>query len=109
MVVEQPVTHRARVINIAPKRIVTQRKKLSHAGPKTANREAELTAPTGVGSGDLLDHLVSISKKSFNPKRVSGGFRLMQNALKLLQVTNQIDVVVLVFDDLLSLAAKVRR
>ena len=31
-----------------------QRQKLSHAGPKTVNREAEGTAPTGVGSGDLL-------------------------------------------------------
>jgi hypothetical protein len=31
-----------------------QRKKLSHAGSKTVNREAERTAPTGVGSGDWL-------------------------------------------------------
>jgi len=31
-----------------------QRKKLSHAGPQIVNREAELTAPTGVGSGERL-------------------------------------------------------
>jgi predicted RNA-binding protein with TRAM domain len=31
--------------------------KLSHAGPETANREAELTAPTDVGSGALLGHV----------------------------------------------------
>jgi hypothetical protein len=37
-----------------PTDVVAQRKKLSHAGPKTVAREAELTAPTGVGSGDLL-------------------------------------------------------
>jgi len=28
--------------------------KLSHAGPKTVAREAELTAPTGVGSSAVL-------------------------------------------------------
>ena len=37
-----------------------QRKKLSHAGPETVNREAELPAPTGVGSGDLLGGTVVI-------------------------------------------------
>jgi hypothetical protein len=31
---------------------------LRHAGPKTVNREAGLTAPTGVGSGDLLGIMV---------------------------------------------------
>jgi hypothetical protein len=29
-------------------------KKLSHAGPKTVDREAEQPAPTAVGSGDWL-------------------------------------------------------
>jgi len=34
---------------------IAERKKLSHAGPTTVNREAERPAPTGVGSGDLLN------------------------------------------------------
>jgi hypothetical protein len=33
-----------------------------HAGPKTVNREAELTAPTGVESGDLLGHSLASVK-----------------------------------------------
>jgi hypothetical protein len=33
---------------------LAERKELSHAGPETVNREAELTAPIGVGSSDML-------------------------------------------------------
>jgi len=42
-----------------------QRKKLSHAGPKTVNREAELTAPTGVGSSDLLGFIFKTAIQTY--------------------------------------------
>jgi hypothetical protein len=35
-------------------RIDAERKKLSRAGPKDVNREAELKAPSRVGCSDLL-------------------------------------------------------